>query len=102
MKVILYGADICPGCVAAKARLSDLSGIELEFRNITSSTALLKEFLHYRDHDDIFASVIETGRIGIPFFILEDGTKTFDIDDFVNPDGTVRDGRACSLDGKGC
>lgn len=101
MKVTLYGAEICPGCRAAKARLSEVSGVELEFRNITESTALLREFLHYRDHDSMFAPIVEAGRIGIPFFILEDGTKTFDLDDFVAPDGTLKK-NACSLDGKGC
>ncbi len=102
MKVILYGADICPDCVAAKARLSETSGVELDIRDITKSTATLKEFLRYRDRDPLFAPVVEAGRIGIPFFILEDGTETFELDDFVATDGTVRSGNACSIDGKGC
>jgi glutaredoxin-related protein len=101
MKVILYGADICPDCVAAKARLAGVSGIELEFRDIAGSTATLREFLRHRDRDEMFAPVVEAGRIGIPFFILEDGTQTFELDDFLEPDGTVRKS-ACSLDGKGC
>ncbi len=102
MKVILYGADICPHCIAAKARLSETPGIELEMRDITKSTATMREFLQYRDHDALFAPVIEAGRIGIPFFILEDGTRTFEIDAFLSPDGIIMTGAACSIDGKGC
>ena len=102
MKVIVYGGDICPHCVAAKARLSALPDIELDFRDITKSTATLREFLSYRDHNPIFAPVLEAGRIGIPLFVLEDGTATFEMEDFVLPDGTVRERSACSLDGKGC
>lgn len=102
MKVIMYGADICPDCVAAKARLTEVSGIELEVRDITKSTATLKEFLRHRDHDAAFVPVVEAGRIGIPFFILEDETQTFELGDFLGADGEVRGGQACSLDGKGC
>ncbi len=101
MKVIMYGAEICPDCVEAKEILSNKSDIELDYRNITKSTALLKEFLAYRDHEEIFASIKERGGIGIPLFILEDGTKTFEVTDFTNVDEFSSEGTAssCSLDG---
>ena len=83
MKLIMYGTKICPDCVEALEILKDYSDIELDFRNITEKTSTLKEFLSYRDHDKIFEAVIEGGGIGIPFFILEDGTKTFDINAFI-------------------
>ena len=102
MKVIMYGAEICPDGVAAKERLAEASGIELEYRNITGDTATLKEFLRLRDHSAVFAPVVAEGRIGIPLFILEDGAQTLELDDFLGADGTARDGSACSIDGKGC
>lgn len=103
MKVIMYGAEICPDCVAAKEQLKDHTNIELDYRNITENTAILKEFLSYRDHDEIFAPVKEAGKIGIPFFILEDGTKTFEISDFISTTRKTSSNQlsACSLDGKG-
>lgn len=103
MKVIMYGAEICPDCVEAKEFMKNNLDIELDYRNITESTTILKEFLSYRDHDKVFEPVIEGGRIGIPFFILEDGTKTFDLTDFMEVDETDREPvvNACSIDGKG-
>ncbi len=100
MKVIMYGAEICPDCVQAKEVFGQNSHIELDYRNITESTTLLKEFLSYRDHDPIFAPVIEGGKIGIPFFLLEDGSKTFEITDILTMDASVNGNlNACSIDG---
>lgn len=103
MKIVMYGTGICPDCVEAKEQLNKATDIELDYRDITETTAKLKEFLFYRDHEAMFASVIEKGNIGIPFFILEDGTKTFEIFDFVDlkksETGTTLN--ACSLDGHG-
>ena len=100
MKLIMYGAPICINCVEAKEELQKNKDIELEYRNITESTTLLKEFLAYRDHEKLFEPVIKEGKIGIPFFILEDGTKTFDYSMFVE-DSTTKTTNACSIDGKG-
>lgn len=103
MKVIMYGAPICGDCVIAKEQLLKCADVELDYRNITESTKLLKEFLHYRDHEAMFEPVKEGGTIGIPFFILEDGTKTFDITEYVKIDEITVDmpANACSIDGKG-
>lgn len=102
MKVIMYGAEICPDCVEAKTQLATVASIELDYRNITESTKTLKEFLAYRDHDEMFAPIIQAGGIGIPFFILEDNMKTFEITDFLDSDEAVQTGSNCSIDGKGC
>ncbi len=100
MKVIMYGADICINCLEAKELLID-TDIILEYRNITESTTIMKEFLAYRDKESIFHDVKEAGRIGIPFFILEDGSKTFDTADFIENKKSENTINACSLDGKG-
>lgn len=103
MKVVMYGARICPDCVVAKGQLTRKEEVELIYKDITSSTAIMKEFLAYRDKEECFAPVKEEGKIGIPFFVLEDGAKTFDITDYVEVDETIaRVGQACSIDGKNC
>ncbi|MDF2801087.1 MAG: glutaredoxin-like protein [Anaerocolumna sp.] len=115
MKVTIYGAEICPDCVEAKEMLKKSPEIQVEYKNITESTRVLKEFLTYRDKDAIFDEVKEDGRIGIPFFILEDGTKTFDITPYITGEKVVESAtkesiieentiekNACSIDGKGC
>ncbi len=103
MKITMYGAEICPDCVEAKKQLSLDESIELDYRNITESTKILKEFLAYRDHEAMFVSVKEEGRIGIPFFLLEDGTKTFEIEEYVKWKMSEAEQAysSCSLDGKG-
>ena len=103
MKVTMYGAQICPDCVEAKEQLKDIADIELDYRNITESTVILKEFLSYRDHEPVFEEIKEGGKIGIPFFVLEDGRKTFDVTEFtdLSRDSLKVTPSACSLDGKG-
>ena len=78
MKV--YGADICIDCRNYKA-IQLARGFEAEYVNIIEDTTKLKEFLALRDSEPIFKEVREKGGIGIPFFLNEDGRKTFDIDE---------------------
>lgn len=103
MKIIMYGAEICPDCVEAKKLLQNRTDIEFDYRNITENTLILKEFLKYRDHDSVFKSIIESGKIGIPFFVLEDGTKTFEITDIIDIEKSDLQKviNACSVDGSG-
>lgn len=103
MKITMYGSAICPDCVLAKEQLENRSDIELDYKNITENTTTMKEFLSYRDGEELFQEVKENGRIGIPFFILEDGTKTFDLDNYVDLENikTEVSANSCSIDGKG-
>ncbi|WP_160686556.1 glutaredoxin [Clostridium sp. C2-6-12] len=101
MKIKMYGAAICPSCVEAKAILEEHKDIELDYKNIIESTTMLKEFLSYRDNDEMFVNVIKEGRIGIPFFILEDGTKTLDIFDYLDIEKPKKVVNSCSIDGSG-
>lgn len=79
MKIVMYGSRICIDCVRAEEELLKRSDIQLDYKVITKDVKTLKEFLVYRDNEQMFDVVKERGQIGIPFFILEDGTKTFDI-----------------------
>lgn len=105
MKITMYGAEICPDCVEAKSILSKNSNMELDYRNITESTSILKEFLSYRDNEKMFNPIKESGKIGIPLFIMENGTKTFDLSDIIDSSQLTQDSNAnlnsCSLDGRG-
>lgn len=105
MKVTMHGAEICPDCVKAKKSLTALNDNEIEYKNITSDTATLKEFLAYRDKDSIFQEVKESGRTGIPFFVLENREKTFDISKYINISAETEEIESpvsfCSIDKKG-
>ena len=103
MKIKMFGAPICCECVAAKEALLKSNQVEIEYINITETTANLKEFLKYRDSEAMFDEIKKAGGIGIPFFILEDGTKTFDIESHtgIKIESDEKPVNACSLDGKG-
>jgi glutaredoxin-related protein len=79
-KMKVYGSDICIDCRNYKA-IQKSRGFEAEFIDITENTTNLREFLQIRDTDPVFASVKENHGIGIPLFVREDGTKTFEIDE---------------------
>ena len=76
----VYGADICIDCRNYKA-IQEKRGFEAEYVDITESTMNLREFLEIRDTETIFEQVKEHHGIGIPLFVKEDGTKTFDMDE---------------------
>jgi len=59
------------------------------------------EFLSHRDNDKIFTNVVKYGRMGISFFILEDGTKTLDIFDYLDIEKPKKVVNSCSIDGSG-
>ena len=73
-----YGTPLCPDCLAADEALRG-AGAPTEFINITASTANLKEFLALRDSRAEFAPIKAAGSIGIPCFLREDGSLTFDV-----------------------
>ena len=78
MKV--YGTKICIYCRHYKA-IQKSRGFEAEFIDITESTGNLKKFLAIRDSESMFDPVKENHGIGIPFFVNEDGRKTFDLNE---------------------
>lgn len=78
MKV--YGAEICIDCRNFKA-IQKSRGFEAEYIDITENTKNLREFLAIRDSDSVFDPIKERHSIGIPLFVREDGTKTFEIDE---------------------
>ena len=78
MKV--YGTPICIHCRHYKA-IQKERGFEAEFIDITKNTDNLKKFLAMRDEEPLFEQVKKNYGIGIPFFVNEDGRKTFDLNE---------------------
>lgn len=76
----LYGTHICPDCEDAEAVLKE-KNIDYVYVDITETTANLKEFLKIRDTNPLFHQVKRDGGIGIPCFVLEDGSVTLEIND---------------------
>ena len=55
--------------------------IEVDFRDFSESIFNLKEFILMRDSSPCFEAVKQSGSIGIPCFLFEDGRISFDPED---------------------
>ena len=76
MKV--YGTELCPDCREAFEKMKK-ENISYELVDIMAETKNLREFLNLRDSRQEFDKVRETGGIGIPCFLMEDGSVRFEI-----------------------
>ena len=88
----------CPDCAAVKSAAN--GDTRLQLIDIGEHVRNLKQFLMLRDNHPAFDRVKQRGAIGIPCFVLEDGSVKFSLDDVDLP--VVESGASCSLDGKGC
>lgn len=96
----VYKMALCPDCIRIEDQLKDNPGYEVI--DIGEHPRNLKEFLSLRDTRLEFAKIRERGTIGIPCFVLEDGTITFKPEQAgLKP--APSEGASCSLDNrKGC
>lgn len=78
----VYGMKICPDMVECCEALTR-AGVEYEFLDFAEKTANLKAFLKLRDSSPLFDSVRQEGGIGIPCIQREDGSITFDWEEFM-------------------
>lgn len=78
----VYGMKICPDTVECCEALTR-AGVEYEFLGFAEKTANLKAFLKLRDSSPLFDSVRQEGGIGIPCIQREDGSITFDWEEFM-------------------
>ena len=106
----VYVMESCPDCTAVKAKYGN--NPEYKLIDIGQQALNLKEFLALRDHHPAFQKVRERGTIGIPCFVLEDGSVIISHKHYVASLGTADNqaaavepesqGTSCSLDGTGC
>lgn len=80
MNVIVIGSHLCPDTLYALCKLREKNA-EIDFKNLSSSLPDLKAYLAVRESEPQYEAVRAGGGIGIPFFELEDGTKTMDLDE---------------------
>lgn len=78
----VYGMKICPDTVECCEALTR-AGVEYEFLDFAEKTANLKAFLKLRDSSPLFDPVRQEGGIGIPCIQREDGSITFDWEEFM-------------------
>lgn len=83
MKITVIGSHLCPDTLYALCKLSEKHA-ELEFKNLSASLPDLKAYLAARESEPQYEAVRAAGGIGIPFFELEDGTKTLSLDEVLS------------------
>lgn len=79
MKINVIRSHLCQDTLYALYKLKDQKA-EVKFEDISSKFPALKAFLEARENNAIYNNVKKNGGIGIPFFTLEDGTQTFELD----------------------
>lgn len=103
--LVIYGSEMCPDCRACKANF-DHYKIDYDFVDINKSLMSLKKFLILRDHEPVFEHLKAVNDIGIPALQKEDGTVFTDWEGYLTKLGykplTIKDGKHCTLNHKGC
>ena len=99
----IYGMSTCPDCAYVEKQVE--SNPQYEVIDIGTHVKNLKEFLRLRDRHPAFDAMKRIGAVGIPCFVLEDGTVTLRPEQAglrPRPKEDVAEGASCRLDGSGC
>ena len=96
----IYGMDTCPDCVYVNEQVEgNANFVKVD---IGAHVRNLKEFLNLRDNSPAFDEAKRDGTIGIPCFVLADGSITLVPEDAGLKSRPIAEGASCSLDGSGC
>ena len=79
LEIRLMGSHLCQDTLYALIKLKD-EKVDIEFCNLSTNFPVLKEFMTLRETDPMFDEVKGRGGLGIPLFILEDGTRTLSLE----------------------
>lgn len=96
----IYGMHTCPDCTYVEEQVK--GNERYEIIDIGMHVKNLKEFLKLRDCSPVFDQAKKAGAVGIPCFVLEDGTVTLSPEDAGLNSCAPAEGVSCSIDGKGC
>lgn len=96
--ILIYGMPSCPDCAILKPQIE--GNPKYKFIDIGKNVLDLHSFLDLRDYEPALSSCAKEGKIGIPCFVLENGTVTLVPEEAgLSSKGTKT---SCSIDGKGC
>jgi len=94
----MYVMQTCPDCTYVEEQIKD--DPRFEIIDIGEHVRNLKEFIRLRESNPAFDEAKKIGDLGIPCYVLEDGTVTLyskNVGLKPRPDGL-----SCGIDGKGC
>lgn len=92
--------ETCPDCTYVEKQV--IGNDRYEIIDIGKNVRHLKAFLKLRDNNAVFATAKATGAVGIPCFVLDDGTVTLTAEDAGLQSRPTAEGASCNIDGSGC
>ncbi|WP_298525222.1 glutaredoxin-related protein [uncultured Porphyromonas sp.] len=96
----IYGMASCPDCTHVWEQVQ--GDARYEVIDFGLSVRELKAFLKLRDELTLFNEAKKRGAVGIPCFVLEDGSVTLSPEEAGLQSRPPQEGATCSLDGSGC
>lgn len=90
----------CPYCEYVEKQV--VNDPRFEVIDIGKHIRNLKKFLNLRDSNPAFDTAKDIGDVGIPCYVLEDGTVTLSSNDVGLEPMPEPEGESCSIDGTGC
>lgn len=96
----IYGMETCPDCEYIEKQVK--GNDKYEVIDIGRHVSNLKAFLRLRDKEPAFNAMKRVGAIGIPCFVLEDGTVTLRPEKAGLMPRPKENGPSCNIDGSGC
>lgn len=97
----MFVMKTCPYCEYVERQVE--GNPQFEVIDISKHVRNLKQFLDLRDNHPAFDEAKKIGDIGVPCYVLEDGTVTLSSKDAgLEPMPDENIGVSCSIDGSGC
>lgn len=83
MKIKVIGSNLCPDTLFALMQLKERN-VDIDFRNISTSFADLREYLKLRETNKLYIAVRENNGVGIPYFLTENNLETLSLDEVLD------------------
>ena len=97
----MFVMQTCPYCEYVEKQVE--GDPRFEVIDIGKHVHNLKQFLDLRDNCPAFDEAKKIGDVGVPCYVLEDGTVTLSSKDVgLEPMPDDSSGASCSIDGSGC
>lgn len=91
----MYVMPTCPDCEYVIKQVDGKQNYEIV--DIGKHVKQMKEFIRLRDTHHVFDEAKAVGDLGIPCYVLEDGTVTLHSEDVGLKPRPQEDGAACSI-----
>ena len=98
--ITVFVMSTCPDCTRIEAQIKDNPNYHIV--DIGAHVRNLKAFLQLRDNDPTLSAARQMGFVGIPCFVLEDGTVTLSSLEAGVGAKPAAENASCNIDGSGC